>query len=85
MKRKRIGLVSRADGLTLRRIAAAGGLIVTHRGAGVFYTLRNSRALISTEIVRRLITARVLLAQDKGLFDAYPQSYRVRLPSDGKP
>jgi hypothetical protein len=85
MKRKRPGVVSRADGITLRRIALSGGLVVTHRGSGeIDYTLRASGERVSSTVARRLIERRVLLAEDRGLFDAYPQSYRTRVPADGK-
>jgi hypothetical protein len=84
-KRKRPGIVRRNDAITLRRIAHAGGVIVTHcADGGVVYTLRASGDQIRTETVQRLIDCRALVREDRGLLDAHPQSYRTRVPADGK-
>ena len=86
MRRKRPGIINRNDGILLRRIAQAGGLIVTqHANDGVAYTLRASGERIRPEVVQRLINSRVLLAEDRGLFDLHPQTFRTRTPADGKP
>ena len=86
MRRQRKALISRSDGKTLRCIAQAGGLIVTHHvNGGVTYTLRASGERIRPEVVQRLINSRVLLAEDRGLFDLHPQTFRTRTPADGKP
>jgi hypothetical protein len=83
--RKKRAIVSRNDAITLRRIAHAGGVIVTHHAdGGVVYTLRASGEQIRTETAQRLIDRRVLIREDRGLLDAHPQSYRTRVPADGK-
>ena len=83
--RKKRAIVSRNDAITLRRIAHAGGVIVTHHAdGGVVYTLRASGEQIRTEAVQRLIDCCVLVREDRGLLDAHPQSYRTRVPADGK-
>jgi hypothetical protein len=84
MKRKTRAVVSRNAGILLRRIAQEGGVLITHYGDAVVYSLRNSGEQIRPRIVERLVAARLLLNEDRGLFDQHPQSYRTRLPSDGK-
>jgi len=84
-RRRNKALVSRNDGILLRRIAQAGGIIETHYGDSIVYAMRNSGEQIRPEAVRRLIDCRVLLAEDRGLFSSHPQSWRVRTPADGRP
>ena len=83
-RKARRAVVSRNDGIILRRIAQAGGVIVTYHGNGVIYTLRANGERIRAEIVQRLINSRVLISESRGLFDAHPQCYRTRVPADGK-
>ena len=85
-RKARRAVVSRNDGILLRRIAQANGIVVTHHANdGVTYTLRANGERIHPQTVRRLIDRQVLLAEDRGLLGSHPQAYRVRVPSDGKP
>ena len=75
-----------ADGKVLRRIAQSGGVIVTRRPSGTLFELRRGDSGGSTlpaVVIKRLIQADALIADDRGLFDD-PQSYRARLPRDGR-
>jgi len=84
VKRKRPGIVSRADGLTLRRIAHNRGILVTYVNGSAIFTLRASGERVRPEVVQRLINRRVLIAENGGLLFDAPQSYRTRVPADGK-
>jgi hypothetical protein len=60
MKRKRpTPSLTHKDAATLKRIAQAGGLTITHRGprAAVQYTLHNSDEDVPAQTVKRLVEA----------------------------
>jgi hypothetical protein len=63
----------------LRQIAHCE-LLVTQRPDGILYTLSDGSGRVPIAIVRTLIAKRLLIGQQRGLFDGVPQTYRVRTP-----
>lgn len=77
------GRLTEKQAVTLKRIAQAGGVIVTRRAiGGDLFCLRDGSSGLPDTIVRQLINARALIAVDRGLFDGLAQSYRARRPGD---
>jgi hypothetical protein len=66
----------------LRRIAQAGGMVVTYRDGSPHYTLVGGDAAIPTELERALIRCGWLRGERDGLYER-PQTYRALTPTDG--